>query len=327
VDAHRSGIVHRDIKPSNATVQGDGNAYLVDFGICSDAAGHTVLTTAPEGFGNPAFSAPECDAGHLDRATPAADVYSLGKLLFWLVSGRGLISREDFDPARLAVTDQEREVIVPILAATICADPTSRCTSEELVQKVQWALDRLDWQRGLSTNGIVIVRDGFGPADEVNVTSTLSARTPPPAGNPQVHFGAAEAIATGDASVELVAIELELQLRSGDGKGRVSFETDLEGIPSGKALASWPIEITSRSPTLVRLEPDSPVNLAGRATYWVVLSTDGENADIAWVGAPERLRPREALTAKLIVGGWRQGRSRAGPGLAVRVTARYQADG
>jgi hypothetical protein len=82
--AHRGGIVHRDVKPGNVFVTTGGDVKLLDFGIAS-AAGETALTGG-DLLGTAAYLAPERVLGH--DATPAADVYALGVLLYELLAGR-----------------------------------------------------------------------------------------------------------------------------------------------------------------------------------------------------------------------------------------------
>jgi hypothetical protein len=55
------------------------------------------LTTTVEAFGNRSFAPPECEAGSVDDATEASAVYSLGKLFYWMTSGRRFMVRENFD--------------------------------------------------------------------------------------------------------------------------------------------------------------------------------------------------------------------------------------
>jgi eukaryotic-like serine/threonine-protein kinase len=82
--AHRAGIVHRDVKPGNVFVTSEGEVKLLDFGIAS-AAGDTAVTGG-DLLGTAAYLAPERVLGH--QATPAADVYALGVLLYELLAGR-----------------------------------------------------------------------------------------------------------------------------------------------------------------------------------------------------------------------------------------------
>jgi serine/threonine protein kinase len=82
--AHRAGVVHRDVKPGNVFLTSDGEVKVLDFGIAS-AAGEAALTTG-ELLGTPAYLAPERVLGH--PATPAADVYALGVVLYELLAGR-----------------------------------------------------------------------------------------------------------------------------------------------------------------------------------------------------------------------------------------------
>jgi outer membrane protein assembly factor BamB len=84
--AHSLGVVHRDIKPANVLLDADGNAVLADFGIVKlfDAP-RTTLTTTGQVIGTPEFMAPEQARG--EAIGPAADIYSLGALLYYLVTG------------------------------------------------------------------------------------------------------------------------------------------------------------------------------------------------------------------------------------------------
>jgi class 3 adenylate cyclase/tRNA A-37 threonylcarbamoyl transferase component Bud32 len=88
--AHRQGVVHRDIKPSNVMLDGEGNAFLADFGLARvalpDREGEGALTLPGTVLGTPSYMAPEqaVGAGTVDRR---ADLYALGVLLFEMVTG------------------------------------------------------------------------------------------------------------------------------------------------------------------------------------------------------------------------------------------------
>ncbi len=83
---HRSERVHRDIKPSNAMVARDGRVVLLDFGIVTDISGDTRQSTDAQLLGTTAYMAPEQVEGR--RASPAADWYSLGAVLYEALTGR-----------------------------------------------------------------------------------------------------------------------------------------------------------------------------------------------------------------------------------------------
>jgi serine/threonine protein kinase len=83
--AHSFGIVHRDIKPSNVLVDQHGNAYLMDFGIAKILE-VTVDLTQDRILGTPGYMSPEQCLGQKDL-TPASDIYSLGVVLYEMVTG------------------------------------------------------------------------------------------------------------------------------------------------------------------------------------------------------------------------------------------------
>jgi serine/threonine-protein kinase len=82
--AHRAGVVHRDVKPGNVFLTWDGEVKVLDFGIAWRA--HEAALTTGDLLGTAAYLAPERVLGH--RATPAADVYALGVVLYELLAGR-----------------------------------------------------------------------------------------------------------------------------------------------------------------------------------------------------------------------------------------------
>lgn len=82
--AHEAGLVHRDIKPQNLLLRDDGTLKVADFGIAHGGLGST-LTQAGTLLGTAAFIAPEVARG--DQATVASDLYSLGAVLYELLTG------------------------------------------------------------------------------------------------------------------------------------------------------------------------------------------------------------------------------------------------
>jgi hypothetical protein len=89
---HAANIIHRDLKPENILFIG-GMPKVADFGLCL-VGGLARVTPASEAVGPRFYMAPELEDGqHLD-VTPAADTYSLGKILYFMLSGGRMFARE-----------------------------------------------------------------------------------------------------------------------------------------------------------------------------------------------------------------------------------------
>ena len=86
--AHSRGVLHRDIKPGNILVNDQGEPLVSDFGLAKLLDGNNDLTRSLTTFGTAGFIAPEQADGPAADLTPAADVYSLGAVLFNVLAGR-----------------------------------------------------------------------------------------------------------------------------------------------------------------------------------------------------------------------------------------------
>ena len=86
--AHEHGIIHRDLKPSNVLLDGNGVPHVSDFGLAKRLDDKSELTISGEVLGTPAYMAPEQANGPQSQQTIAVDIYSLGAVLYYAITGK-----------------------------------------------------------------------------------------------------------------------------------------------------------------------------------------------------------------------------------------------
>ncbi|MFC0439678.1 protein kinase [Kutzneria buriramensis] len=140
IAVHEGGIVHRDLKPSNVLLTADG-VQVIDFGIAAAAEG-TALTATGTHLGSAAYMAPEQAIG--GAVGPAADVFALGSLLGYALTGAppfgegradAVVYRVVHEPPELAtidaVTSQDNNLRA-LIRACLDKDPDTRPTPADL---------------------------------------------------------------------------------------------------------------------------------------------------------------------------------------------------
>ncbi|MCB9889658.1 MAG: serine/threonine protein kinase [Planctomycetes bacterium] len=103
--AHEQGVIHRDIKPQNLLLTSDDAVRVVDFGLAKDLARHSI-SQAEEVGGTPHYMSPE-QVGGLRNVDHRTDIYSLGVVLYELLSLRCPFERSTQQALLLAITTQE----------------------------------------------------------------------------------------------------------------------------------------------------------------------------------------------------------------------------
>jgi len=144
-DVHRVDIVHRDIKAANVMVTDGGLVKVLDFGIAilRGAGALPRLTQVDRTVGTPAYMSPEQWAGQL--ITPASDVYSLGCLLFELLTGDvpfhgssrvplRVAHQESVAPSVAAARPSVPSTVDALVAAMLGKDPAARPAAEAVYQ-------------------------------------------------------------------------------------------------------------------------------------------------------------------------------------------------
>ncbi|MCA9132066.1 MAG: TAXI family TRAP transporter solute-binding subunit [Planctomycetales bacterium] len=86
--AHQNLVVHSDLKPANILVDEGGQVRITDFGLAKPIGGENGLTATGAALGTPSYMSPEQAAGRSDEQHRGTDVYSLGAILFTLVTGQ-----------------------------------------------------------------------------------------------------------------------------------------------------------------------------------------------------------------------------------------------
>jgi eukaryotic-like serine/threonine-protein kinase len=105
--AHQRGILHRDLKPSNVIVDPQGQPHLTDFGLAKRLHTDAALSLSAGVIGTPNYMAPEQAAGRNREITTAADIYSLGAILYDLLTGRPPFEAETPAETMRQVLDRE----------------------------------------------------------------------------------------------------------------------------------------------------------------------------------------------------------------------------
>lgn len=154
--AHSQGILHRDLKPGNILLDGNSEPLVSDFGLAKWLEPIGDLTRTPSIFGTPGYIAPEQVNGSAGKLTSTADVYSLGAVLFHLLTGRPPFTGEH----ALKVIQQATEKPAPKLRTlapaldrdleTICAKCLEREPQARYDSAGELAEDLERWLEGHS---------------------------------------------------------------------------------------------------------------------------------------------------------------------------------
>lgn len=338
-DAHQTGVVHRDIKPNNIVVSTDRRiARLIDFGICALADAGPPHTTI-EALGNAAFAAPECFLGYPDRPASPCDIYSLGKLLYWLASGGKAIFREHtraLEGTLMAGPVSVHARILSLVRACVLENPAQRLSAFEVMERAQELLDHAVLVSNEESQGTFRLVDNLGNRNEFNSGSFRSVesvgfsreRLHPSIqmiGSPGGNVAQAEQLEnTLGKPVRVKQLSLGASCFSHEARVHVFLVQDHQGTPSGHLLGEGYLAMLHCSPDIFVIDCDI---LVPAGTFWIVFKA----CDHPWSytslhSAVDRVAPRQVVFAESFDGGvnWEVEESPQGPGLALRIEAQME---
>jgi len=183
--AHERNIVHRDLKPSNVMLGNYNDVYVIDWGVArmigdgrTSSMFAAVDTLSPDDggtqtgalLGTPGYMAPEQMKG--DDVTPAADVFSLGSILFEILAGESLhpagreaitstLAKPGDSPARRKPARAIPPELDAVCVSALAEDPAARPTARELAERVQRYLDGdrdLEHRRAIAAEQLAFAR-------------------------------------------------------------------------------------------------------------------------------------------------------------------------
>jgi serine/threonine protein kinase len=276
--AHDSGVIHRDLKPANIYVLGREPLTLkiLDFGVAKllDAPPSSHLTSPGIMIGTPMFSSPEQAAAELDKLCPQTDLYALGIILYWMLTGQPPFMADN-NAVLLAmhITDKPKPILElnPTIPTGI-AHLVQRCLAKEPSDRPRSALELYNaWSAVMKQkqSGKVVDddREGFDdgpsgilvfvpvtPVEEV-VPTEVSAGVETPAGADEER----EAVVTLDPRITAEDLRREEEER----KRREARETSgprisQEVIETPTAVETPAAKRTSSHEAAARPQPRQP---------------------------------------------------------------------
>lgn len=274
--AHEAGVIHRDLKPSNILIDLENQPHVSDFGLAKWSGDQSLLTNPGVVLGTPAYMSPEQARGDSHLVDRRSDVYSLGVLLYELLTGKPpfegnstllLHQIQSQDPRAPRSHDRS----IPLDLETICLkclakSPAERySTAQELTEDLQRflasepiiarsisATERcVRWTRRNPTLATLVVVTILSTFTAIGLGASLlgaAASTP------------VDAALAGASPVLAISVPLE-----------VTLETE----PAGATVVFYPLDAATGEPVIsraIRPSEKSPVSLTLPAGDYLIVT-------------------------------------------------------
>ena len=177
--AHQHQVIHRDLKPANVLVVSDENieVKITDFGLAKFLADDSTSHTKTYGFlGTPSYMSPEQASGRSSEVTPAADIYSLGAILYELLTGQPPVRGESpIETLRLLLAQEPyaAHTFDPRIPATWPRSAKSACNTNRIAATPRLPICKKICRRYLDGRPILARR--VGNAERRGVVPSQSA--------------------------------------------------------------------------------------------------------------------------------------------------------
>jgi serine/threonine protein kinase len=247
---HQHGIIHRDLKPGNILIDRDGQALLTDFGLAISEFNSERITSDGLIIGTPVYMSPEQAAGENSKLTPAADLYSLGAVLYEMLTGQA--------PFRAPLPELLRKIMLQRPVSPIEVRPD---IDPQLSTIVEQSLEKIPADRFKSAAALGdALREWLGSMTSVvashpeqSTTSKWTSRR---------LFRRSAAVAA--VMCVMIAVSLSLPKRTGETRDIAAMTTASasRGTPSAS-------HITPANPVRLNGTPVVPTELNGRINITV----------------------------------------------------------